>query len=401
MRKTKQQLKQQTPFSFMLFAFALICALALAGCGGGGGGSAAVMPSPDPMPGGGQQTPDSSEDQEMTGGGSTPPQQTMREGTLFKEVNEDPELANGAAVRILRAARSRPIGRTITGGISSTTQSSYSFEGRTVDQHTVVPEIDENQELHITRIRRILRNNTTFTVSTTDPRATFHRLNGIPAEGWRGMEGFGEASNGIFNWDAYTDIENAGDTDYQSLAIWLYIFKDSDTGALGSGYTLGGAATGNDPFEHDNLAGLTGTANYEGPAIGMHMMKANADATPVYDHFSAKAYIEVNFGDSTERGTATGMITEGMTEGGIALPDLTLESADIFDAGGGGHGGNFRGVTSGTTSGGASLSGMWGGKIYGNGANATDLPTTVGGTFGGNTDDELQSFIGAFSAYKQ
>ncbi len=385
MTKARKQLKEQTALSSLLLTFTLVCTLVLAGCGGGGGGGggAAVMPPPDPMPGGG------------TGGGSTPPQQPMRAGSLLKEVNENPQLANGAAIRILRAAGSRASGW-LNEGVASTTQSSYSFDGRTLDSFTYVPEFIENGELHFTYTRLNTRSGQTFSTSTTNPNVSVNRLDGVPAAGWKGVEVHGESSNGIFNWDAYSDIENTGDADYLSLGTWLYIFKDSNTGEFSGSFTLGGAASGNDPFNNDGLAVLTGTAAYEGPAIGTHMMKANADATPVYDNFTAKVSLEANFGDSTEMGTVSGRATEGRTDGGVALPDLTLESANIMQASGTGQGGNFRGGTSAN-----GYSGRWGGKLFGNGASAADQPASIAGTFGGKTDDELRSFIGAFGAYKQ
>ena len=41
--------------------------------------------------------------------------------------------------------------------------------------------------------------------------------------------------------------------------------------------------------ERNILAGLTGTATYEGPATGIVMSKANANATPELDYFNAMA----------------------------------------------------------------------------------------------------------------
>ena len=158
---------------------------------------------------------------------------------------------------------------------------------------------------------------------------------------------------------------------------------------------MGVFAGGNDPFESNNLAGLAGTATYEGPATGLHMKKDNADAEPAFDSFNATASLTAEFGDASVLGSIFGTITGGMTDGGVVLPELTLESADILENNTG-AGGNFYGDTSGTD-----LAGKWGGKFYGSGASATDQPGSVAGTFGAKSADDLQAITGAFGAYKQ
>ena len=47
------------------------------------------------------------------------------------------------------------------------------------------------------------------------------------------------------------------------------------------------------------------------------------------------------------------------------------------------------------------LTGKWGGRFFGNGADPADHPGSVAGTFGAKSDDDLQAIIGAFGAYKQ
>ncbi len=98
-----------------------------------------------------------------------------------------------------------------------------------------------------------------------------------------------------------------------------------------------------------------------------------------------------DFGDESEFGSVSGTITEGMTDGGVALPELTLEPAEFTQSGS-----NFNGDTSGE-----GLTGKWGGRLFGNGASATDHPGSVAGTFGAKTADDLQAITGAFGAYKQ
>ncbi len=175
----------------------------------------------------------------------------------------------------------------------------------------------------------------------------------------------------------------------------LFIYKDPEDGSYTGSYTLGAAAGGNDPFENGNLAALTGTATYSGPATGVHMMKADANADPVFDYFDATAELTANFGDATALGTVSGTITGGRTDGGVSLPALTLGSADVT---GSVLGGNFDGDTSGETGAGVALSGKWGGKFFGNHSDPTDHPGSVAGTFRANTADNLQSLLGVFGA---
>ena len=145
----------------------------------------------------------------------------------------------------------------------------------------------------------------------------------------------------------------------------------------------------------ESAAGLTGTATYEGPATGLYMLKANAAAEPELDYFNAQASLTANFGDASALGSVSGTITESMSDGGVRLPELTLEPADLKQPRNV-NGVNFRGDTSGT-----GLAGKWGGRFYSNGASATDHPGSVAGTFGAKTAGGLLAITGAFGAYKQ
>ena len=242
--------------------------------------------------------------------GETP--STPGRNVLLKEVNENSELANGAAVRIQRAADLLPAGRTYrSSGISSTTQSQFSSNGRTGDQLIFVPKYDENGELHFTRTRRIISDGRTFVSESNDPLSSFERLTDSPATGWNGVEWHRNREDLILNSDAYSDIQSAGDNDYLSLGTWLFIGKDPNTGDYTGFINLGAAATGNDPFDNTGLPALTGTATYEGPATGMYMSKASSSATPVFDNFDAKANLEANFGDASTLGNISGKHLRG------------------------------------------------------------------------------------------
>ena len=101
----------------------------------------------------------------------------------------------------------------------------------------------------------------------------------LPREdGFRGIEfyrslGSVEAANlglpgpGDIWVDVYTDYEGEDDTDYLAGGIWVY--APDDASSL-EDYEYGAFADGNDPFEQDNLAGLTGSATFEGGATGVY-----------------------------------------------------------------------------------------------------------------------------------
>ena len=312
------------------------------------------------------------------------------------EVKTDPTLARGAAVLILQAGRARPLGFTpASKEMSSTTQSSYIPGGRVSDPSYFLAEREANGDLQFTFKRKT--GSTVTALSTTDLDVSSRRVDDLASD-WKGVETHKDATNGVFNWDAYTDSQGNSDSDYLSFGSWLFIYKDPENGSYTGSYALGVAAGGNDPFEKDNLAGLTGTASYRGPANGLHMTKASADADPEFNYFDARADLAVDFGDATALGIVSGTITDGRTDGGVSLPSLTLGSADIT---GSVLGGNFDGDVSGVTDGGAALSGKWGGKFFGNRAGSTDHPGSAAGTFGANTADNLQSIVGAFGAKRR
>ena len=395
----KQSL-HKTSLSFLALTILLVFSFTLSGCGGGGGGSSsAMMPGEgnQQMPGdsnqgmtdGGQQMPGGS--QEMTGEGS---QEPMRRELMLGKINEiqATEGANNSddhvVTDILRAAANQPRGLTSrTLGVASTSQNSGTSSDVTNARASIVADYDAEGMLQIA-FRRLPNSGGASTISTTDQDASVNRIEGIPAAGWEGVELRGESTSWYFYVDVFSDIEDNADSDYLFMGYWLRERKEkSDTS---SNYSFGIVAGGNDPFVRAHVAGLTGTATYEGPATGLYMLKANATAAPEFDYFNAKASLTADFADATALGSVSGTITEGMTDGGVALPDLTLEAADFTTSGSDFHG----------DIGGDGLAGKWGGKFYSNGAGPPDHPGSVAGTFGAKTADDLQAIVGAFAAHK-
>ena len=173
------------------------------------------------------------------------------------------------------------------------------------------------------------------------------------------------------------------DPDYLVGGIWIY----APDGAGPEDYEFGAFVDGNDPFTATNLAGLTGTASYAGRAAGVYTETGRDEKS-----FGADVSLTADFGADT----ISGMISDFHDAGDELIegnPSLMLETANIQTTN------FFSGDTMMTVDGG-DFTGKWGGRFYGNGANATDHPGSVGGTFGGATADDTKAFLGVFLADK-
>ena len=192
--------------------------------------------------------------------------------------------------------------------------------------------------------------------------------------------------------DVYTDHEGSGDTDYLAGGIWVY---SPDNASSLDDYEYGAFVDGSDPFQQNNLAGVTGTATYSAQ-YGATGVYADAEEGRNY-FFDASVTLTAEFGNGSELGTISGSIhnfdVEGLTVSGN--PVLTLDSANI----GSSYSGFFAGDTS-MTYDGSVFSGKWGGQFYGN-SETDGKPGSVAGTFGGATADGSEGFLGAYGAYKQ
>ena len=189
-----------------------------------------------------------------------------------------------------------------------------------------------------------------------------------------------------------TTTTYSGDSDYLAGGIWVYAPDDADGT---EDYEFGAFVDGNDPFTPANLDGLTGEAVYMG----------DEDVTGVYTDSTTDRnsffYADVALTANFDTDTISGMISDfhdaaddELVEGN---PSLMLEGAT----------GNidtdanfFTGDTS-MTFDGDDFAGKWGGQFYGNGANATDHPGSVAGTFGGANADDTKAFLGVFGADRQ
>ena len=196
------------------------------------------------------------------------------------------------------------------------------------------------------------------------------------------------ASSSVTSPGSTTTTTYSGDSDYLAGGVWLYAPDD----AAGTGdYEVGAFVDGNDPFTAANLDGLTGEAVYMGVD----------DVTGVYTDsgedrnylFDASVSLTADFDDNEISGSIFDFYEDGVPVAGS--PTLTLGTAGIdTDAN------FFTGDTSMTFDGDA-FAGKWGGRFYGNGANAADHPGSVAGTFGGATADDTKAFLGVFGADRQ
>ena len=186
----------------------------------------------------------------------------------------------------------------------------------------------------------------------------------------------------------YTDLQ-PGDpsrTDYMAGGIWLSVPENATSI---DDLRFGAFADASDPFLQASMASLTGTATYQGDALGIYN-----DSEDIGE-FYANVRLTADFGDGSALGTVRGSVFNFSLGDGTSAPlqELTLGAASLTDA----EGGFFKGTTSGTGLNG-NYSGRWGGQFAGNGAGH---PSSVGGTFGGARSDDRVNFVGSFGAYRQ
>ena len=329
--------------NFRMKSCAAACAVALSGCGGGG---------------------------------ST----TMQGGTVRPAEDLGSVLVGSQQTRIqtaaATAARSTP-------SQGSVTQSSNATGGVTTDR--VVAAVTRSN------------NRITYSLEGTIGGQSLD----VEGSGDADPEGLSEAmisqrtGSGTLHVGIRTNIEEGGNTDWLAGGIWVYLPDDvSDVGDV----SFGAFANGGDPFPQDNVAGLTGTATYQGDAAGVYMDSRPEGGGPSL--FNARTTLTADFGDGATLGTIGGTVHTVTEEDGTPFPGLTLTlgSANIGDSGSG----FFTGNTSMTygDDGGRTFSGRWGGQFFGAGAAATDAPASVVGTFGAATD-QGDGFVGAYVANRE
>ena len=230
-----------------------------------------------------------------------------------------------------------------------------------------------------------------------------------------------------------SEIPTVPNADYLAFGHWLYVPDDVTNWVE---YDFGTFASGGDPFEVSNLAGLTGTAAYAGDAVGMYYVDGLTD-NPTVGSFTANVTLDADFGDGTETGSITGEVSEFEFEDDVAssLPASVMLTSDFYsylsDGFGRNHtldeygvvrgesnifdtgwdtddpwpGGHVAGETQADVNG-EYWNGQWHGAFYGNGASATDHPTGVAGHFNTTLSDNSNArsdagLTGSFGAHRQ
>ena len=200
--------------------------------------------------------------------------------------------------------------------------------------------------------------------------------------------------------------ETVAKTDYLSFGDWQFVPEDIDDLAA---YDYGVFASGGDPFDVTRLAGLTGTASYEGEAVGKYALAPALGGTGLAS-FTAEVELTADFGSATALGEIGGRVFNfAMTDGQAApLSELTLQpdswrgDANIFLSYPDGPplpGGWAEGFTQGAGDD-WKWGGTWGGAFFGNDADsATTHPAGFGGTFGAS--DGASSLAGSFGAHRE
>jgi len=358
---------------------AITVVVALSGCGGGGGGGMTTMMTPTQTP---TETPTdpaptsiggavrNAGDRGLTGVGKAA-QSTPKAGSVMQSSNTD-------AAGVTRD--------TISATAGYDAQGQFTFSGTYDDGSGGDPEIRIGTANDLVdRIPGI----EICERCPTKPDGT--------ASNWQGAFLFQEVTNGYLAVFAYSDIEDADDTDYMAGGLWLHVPSSASSV---DDVTFGAFADASDPFTSQNVERLTGTARYQGDAAGIYTAKASRDASATIGGFNADVELTASFGSASDLGTVSGRVFNPRLDTGETsiLQEVSLGEAPITAT----EGGFFRGATSGTDSTGGGYSGKWGGQFAGNtSGDPSAHPTSVGGTFGASRADDLVNFVGAFGAYKQ
>lgn len=194
-----------------------------------------------------------------------------------------------------------------------------------------------------------------------------------------------------------TAVDRMPPANYLVFGNWLYVPEDIE--ASGE-YDLGVLAGGGDPFSSP-VDDLVGTAKYAGSASGMYFT-GRSSASPNVGSFEADVTMTADF-DGGELGGQVENIQLDAAAAGLPS-ELDLETTAIVPL----EPSPFLplpfgvAVVAGVVSDGqpaSSWAGEWNAAFYGNGADPTDLPSGVAGTFGASNGED--GLLGAFGAHRQ
>ena len=199
-------------------------------------------------------------------------------------------------------------------------------------------------------------------------------------------------------------VDAVPDADYLTFGVWLSV--PDTTGVNNTGVEVGAFSFGSQA--HTVNAAITGSATYEGPAVGVRSMGGEVS------HVDGTATLTANFGaidtDAERTTSPPADTTPGSISGTVDIGGMTVhlgEDSDVSDGiTGNTRAGDIVHQDAGTAT--YMYTGVWRGAFYGpadDGATPAQpiAPGSVAGTFGvsGGEDDTAMSLIGAFGAHKQ
>lgn len=211
-----------------------------------------------------------------------------------------------------------------------------------------------------------------------------------------GADGVVDADDAVGGDDLNQDSVAVDDPDYLSFGWWTRVNEDKSV-------TFQSFAGGNQIFTEANIAGLTGTATYTGPAAGVYVMnRFNPNGT--LDSigqgvFTADAELTATFDDATAGDNKiTGEVINFKSDSGDSLANWNLELPETIFA----NIPTFSGdVVEGGLGGFPVTSGKWDGGFFGNPDpdpedRADDYPNSVAGKF--DAQSANVDVAGAFGA---
>ena len=185
-------------------------------------------------------------------------------------------------------------------------------------------------------------------------------------------------------------------SDYLLFGVWL------DETAAGAD-TFGAIAMGGQEFTQANVTALKGTATYRGTAVGAHHKTGSGVSS-----FDGDANLTADFKDEAIAGTIEGTINNISVDGSDPMKDIIyLLRTSLTDGASTFNGDAVMGQQTEPGLATHAFNGTWGGGFFGNGAETTDHPGSVAGTFGvtgttGTGDDVVtESYVGAFGAHRK
>ncbi|MEG9861583.1 MAG: hypothetical protein V6Z81_03655 [Parvularculales bacterium] len=173
-------------------------------------------------------------------------------------------------------------------------------------------------------------------------------------------------------WGIWAEVPDAGTATYGA-------FADSTSGLV---------------YNQDNLPSVTGTATYNGHAVGAALVPGQSTNPFVAD---VRIVADFKVASNTDFGNVEGTVDNFRFQRGAApVTSVDLEMVNIRTSGG--NSGYSQGTTSAMTTGATpvALTGEWTSRFYGTEGGSTQ-PASIGGTFGVQAANNL-ALLGAFAA---